>query len=259
VRLGCLCDALICAVTAAAQLRRCVAAVLDGFCLRSPCGPDLTAMGAAGGLRRSSGNQSWGGSCKRARPDARDARHRAEGRCALAMDSVQPLPLLARCVCQAGKTHKWDATVDLTMTRALGHSGHAATSFTLPTPRVDTFFIASTSLEPDRSEPTRGVDMSHRGGPSGFVRVAGDGQSLRWADYTGNNFFMTLGNVSSAHAVCLLFVDYESGALLRVHGSGRRATLSCLRLCARLSCNADAHGHALRALWCTQQTLDVVQ
>ncbi len=38
-----------------------------------------------------------------------------------------------------------------------------------------------------------GCDMSHRGGPPGFVQVSPDGATLRWADYTGNDLFNTLG------------------------------------------------------------------
>jgi hypothetical protein len=40
-----------------------------------------------------------------------------------------------------------------------------------------------------------GVDVSHRGGRPGFVRVDAAGESLRLPDYQGNQFYMTLGNL----------------------------------------------------------------
>lgn len=48
-----------------------------------------------------------------------------------------------------------------------------------------------------------GCDVSHRGGQPGFVQVAAGGATLRWADYTGNDFFNTLGACYECHAsVC---------------------------------------------------------
>ena len=35
--------------------------------------------------------------------------------------------------------------------------------------------------------------MSHRGGSPGFVQLAPDHTTLRWADFTGNDMFNTLG------------------------------------------------------------------
>lgn len=68
--------------------------------------------------------------------------------------------------------------------------------------RADTFFVATSyagSAE-DAGDPGAayiGCDVSHRGGPPGFVRVLGP-SALVWPDYTGNFFFQTLGTV-----VCL--------------------------------------------------------
>ncbi len=41
--------------------------------------------------------------------------------------------------------------------------------------------------------PAAGADMSHRGGSPGFVQLAPDHKTLRWADFTGNDMFNTLG------------------------------------------------------------------
>ena len=76
--------------------------------------------------------------------------------------------------------------------------------------RADTFFIATASPE--------GVDVSHRGGRPGFVRVDEDG-ALLWPDFSGNNFFNTLGNLAIDPRAGLLFADFESGDLLQLAGT----------------------------------------
>ena len=76
---------------------------------------------------------------------------------------------------------------------------------------ADTFFIAST--HPDArtaTDPRFGVDVSHRGGPAGFVRVA-PGGTLLVPDYSGNFFFNTLGNLQLEPRCGLLFVDFATG------------------------------------------------
>jgi predicted pyridoxine 5'-phosphate oxidase superfamily flavin-nucleotide-binding protein len=75
--------------------------------------------------------------------------------------------------------------------------------------RSDTFFIAS-------HHPDTGADASHRGGPPGFVET--ERHLLRWPDYSGNNMFNTLGNLLVSPRCGLLFVDWESGATLRIEG-----------------------------------------
>ena len=79
---------------------------------------------------------------------------------------------------------------------------------------ADTFFVASAA----RTEEARGgVDVSHRGGPAGFVLVEGD--VLTIPDYSGNRYFNTLGNLVANPRASLLFVDFEGGDLLRVQGT----------------------------------------
>jgi uncharacterized protein len=67
----------------------------------------------------------------------------------------------------------------------------------------------------------RGVDVSHRGGLPGFVRVVADG-TIRIPDYTGNSMFTTLGNFDLDPRCGLAFVDFERRRILSVTG---RATL----------------------------------
>jgi len=87
---------------------------------------------------------------------------------------------------------------------------------------ADTFFIASTHPDAGRTdEAFAGVDVSHRGGPPGFVRLPADG-ALRVPDYTGNSFFNTLGNLQLEPRCGLLFIDYATGERLHL---ACRATL----------------------------------
>ncbi|MFD8076022.1 pyridoxamine 5'-phosphate oxidase family protein [Streptomyces sp. NPDC059718] len=77
--------------------------------------------------------------------------------------------------------------------------------------RADTFFLGT-------AHPEHGADVSHRGGPPGFVRTAPDG-SLWWPDYPGNNMFNSLGNLAGDPAAALLFVDFATGTTLQLSGT----------------------------------------
>jgi len=89
--------------------------------------------------------------------------------------------------------------------------------------RSDTFFIASSSGP--RVEMTEldgaGVDISHRGGPPGFVQLQStpDGDELTLPDYLGNSMFNTLGNLLAWPHAGLLFIDWESGDVLQLAAS----------------------------------------
>ncbi|MBR0797005.1 pyridoxamine 5'-phosphate oxidase family protein [Bradyrhizobium jicamae] len=78
---------------------------------------------------------------------------------------------------------------------------------------ADTFFVASYAEREDR----RQVDVSHRGGRAGFVRISDDG-TLTIPDFAGNLFFNTLGNIHLNGKAGLLFVDFETGDMLQMTG-----------------------------------------
>lgn len=80
---------------------------------------------------------------------------------------------------------------------------------------ADTFFIASAHplAAGGGSQRAFGVDVSHRGGKPGFVRIEPPG-TLTVPDFTGNFFFNTLGNVSLNPRCGLLFIDFDHGDLL---------------------------------------------
>ncbi|WP_277184591.1 pyridoxamine 5'-phosphate oxidase family protein [Caballeronia sp. BR00000012568055] len=80
--------------------------------------------------------------------------------------------------------------------------------------RADTFFVATYF---DREDGHRQVDVSHRGGRSGFVRIADDG-TFTIPDFAGNLFFNTLGNILVNGRAGLLFPDFETGDMLQLTG-----------------------------------------
>ncbi|MGE0497989.1 MAG: pyridoxamine 5'-phosphate oxidase family protein [Ramlibacter sp.] len=79
---------------------------------------------------------------------------------------------------------------------------------------ADTFFIATAHPALD-ADAAHGVDVSHRGGKPGFLRVEADG-SLTVPDFVGNYFFNTLGNLALNPRCGLLFMDYATGDLLQL-------------------------------------------
>jgi len=86
--------------------------------------------------------------------------------------------------------------------------------------RSDTLFIAS-AAPGDHADPRHGVDVSHRGGKPGFVRITEeDGQVvLTIPDFRGNNLFNTTGNIVAYPQAGLLFPDFETGDLLQLTGT----------------------------------------
>ena len=87
--------------------------------------------------------------------------------------------------------------------------------------RSDTFFVATTAGQ-DGADPALGVDVSHRGGDPGFIRVrtTDKGTRLMVPDYAGNGFFNTLGNLVLEPRAGLLFVDFAQGHLLQLAATG---------------------------------------
>lgn len=82
--------------------------------------------------------------------------------------------------------------------------------------QADTCFLASAHPAAGQNGcAAQGVDVSHRGGPPGFVRIEADG-SLTLPDYAGNGYFNTLGNLHLHPKAGLLFVDFSTGHLLHI-------------------------------------------
>ncbi len=91
--------------------------------------------------------------------------------------------------------------------------------------QADTFFVASSAGHEPSNEVNRqvsahntmGVDVSHRGGMPGFIKVQGN--TLTIPDYAGNNFFNTLGNFVLNPKAGLLFVDFTRGDVFMLTGT----------------------------------------
>jgi predicted pyridoxine 5'-phosphate oxidase superfamily flavin-nucleotide-binding protein len=78
---------------------------------------------------------------------------------------------------------------------------------------ADTLFLASRHV-------AAGADVSHRGGPQGFVRVTAPDR-LVMPDYSGNMMFNTLGNLAADSRAGLLLVDFGHGGTLQLSGRAR--------------------------------------
>ncbi len=82
---------------------------------------------------------------------------------------------------------------------------------------ADTFFIA-TAYQDESAGIAKGVDVSHRGGKPGFVRVDGE-KTLTIPDFSGNCHFNTIGNIEVNPCTGLLFIDFVNGNLLYLTGT----------------------------------------
>ena len=82
---------------------------------------------------------------------------------------------------------------------------------------ADTFFIA-TAYQNTSAGIASGVDVSHRGGKPGFVRLDDD-CTLTVPDFSGNCQFNTFGNLELNPRAGLLFVDFDGGNLLYLTGT----------------------------------------
>lgn len=81
---------------------------------------------------------------------------------------------------------------------------------------ADMFFIASRAPQMG-ADPRAGVDVNHRGGRPGFLKILNE-QTLIFPDYNGNNFFNTIGNIMLDARVALLLPDFKNGDALSFAG-----------------------------------------
>lgn len=81
---------------------------------------------------------------------------------------------------------------------------------------ADTFFVSSFVQTKD-NPIMEGVDVSHRGGKPGFVKV--EGNTLTIPDYPGNYHFNTLGNFLLNPKAGMVFTDFETGDILTLTGT----------------------------------------
>jgi len=74
----------------------------------------------------------------------------------------------------------------------------------------DSFYIASAG---ENGWPY----IQHRGGPEGFLKVV-DGQTLAFADFSGNKQYISAGNLSHNDKVTLFLMDYPHQSRLKILG-----------------------------------------
>lgn len=82
--------------------------------------------------------------------------------------------------------------------------------------QANSFYVASAS-DVAENPMANGVDVSHRGGQSGFLKV--EGNTILVPDFSGNNFFNTLGNFLVNPKAGLLFPDFSTGDVLMLTGT----------------------------------------
>jgi ferredoxin-NADP reductase/predicted pyridoxine 5'-phosphate oxidase superfamily flavin-nucleotide-binding protein len=75
---------------------------------------------------------------------------------------------------------------------------------------ADMFFL-STSTEDD-------MDVNHRGGPQGFVRIMSRTEIV-YPEYSGNRLYQSLGNLQLNPKIGLVFPNYSTGDVLYITGT----------------------------------------
>lgn len=65
------------------------------------------------------------------------------------------------------------------------------------------------------------ADVSHRGGPPGFLRWAPIPRQLEWTEYLGDGMFVSVGNLRRRNRFALLVLDFATGDAIRLDGVAR--------------------------------------
>lgn len=89
--------------------------------------------------------------------------------------------------------------------------------------RCDTLFLATASARAASGADAEGVDVSHRGGRPGFVRVEprANGTRLTMPDFRGNFMFNTFGNLEVNPRAGIVCADFATGDVLTLTGTAR--------------------------------------
>jgi predicted pyridoxine 5'-phosphate oxidase superfamily flavin-nucleotide-binding protein len=78
---------------------------------------------------------------------------------------------------------------------------------------VDTAYLATASAE---GQPY----AQHRGGPKGFIKIIDD-DTVGFADYRGNQQYITTGNLSENDKAFLFLIDYANRRRVKLWGRAR--------------------------------------
>ena len=79
--------------------------------------------------------------------------------------------------------------------------------------RVDSFYLGTADAA---GQPY----IQHRGGPPGFLRVL-DRRTLAFADYSGNQQYVTVGHLAANPKAFLFLMDYERRQRVKIFGTAR--------------------------------------
>lgn len=78
--------------------------------------------------------------------------------------------------------------------------------------KTDTAFLASVS-------PSGNPDVSHRGGPPGFIDLDSSTGEIKWPEFLGDGVFKSAGNLRVTGTFTLLVPDFESGTGVELMGT----------------------------------------
>jgi hypothetical protein len=109
--------------------------------------------------------------------------------------------------------------------RSTGDHTHVGPVHTAPCPFDDSWVahtIANAEMAFLVSVTADGVaDVSHRGGPPGFLRYDATTPRIAWTEYLGDGMFVSAGNLRANAQFALIVLDIESGDAVKLTGLAR--------------------------------------
>ncbi|SDB82390.1 pyridoxamine 5'-phosphate oxidase family protein [Paraburkholderia lycopersici] len=88
------------------------------------------------------------------------------------------------------------------------------------TPEIAAFIEAQTSVFLGTANAEGQPYIQHRGGPAGFLHVV-DEHTLAFADFIGNQQYITLGNLADNAKAYLFLIDYARRRRVKIWGHAR--------------------------------------
>ena len=133
------------------------------------------------------------------------------------------------------------------MARAVAGQSGSRPTLPVSSARSRRCYIATASAG---GQPT----IQHRGGPPGFLVVVDD-TTIAFADFAGNQQYVTTGNLTENSRVCLFLIDCENRRRVKIWGHARTVD-DDPALIARLT-PAASRARVQQAVIITVETFDV--
>lgn len=105
-------------------------------------------------------------------------------------------------------------------TTAHSHQVRSLTAPELSFLKESKFLFLTTGHGQSRTDGACGMDISHRGGPAGFVEIE-DASHLSFPDFPGNALYSSIGNLIQDPRAGLAFIDESSGDIFHTTGEIR--------------------------------------